>query len=680
MTNAPLTAQNQAKTFSDQGFSFYYAGRTAEAEVAFKNALQLAPEDVATLHALSVLYYQQGRFLEAFQYLDPVVQKGNVNSVVHVGYAAILRSLNRNQEAEHHLRVAMTLDPINSGAYNNYGNLLRSQSRHVEAIRIYTRAIVIDPLYSAGHHNLANAALEHGEHHQAVFHLKCTLLLDPKFYEGYYILGHTRREQGRKAEAILNYERALKIQSNHVASHWARCMAELPILYEEGSLIHQCRTAYRNRLAALHQHIPLTTPQEIEMAATAVGTMKPFYLSYQGLVDVDLQGIYGTLASKIMTTRYKHWNKAPAVLSNSLGESLRIGIATQYFHLHSVWKIIAKGWMEHLDKRRFTLYGYHLGSGQDQHTVDAARCCAVFHRGGRTLEAWAETIRKDQLNMLIYPEIGMDPMAARLATLKLARRQAMSWGHPVTSGFPTMDFFLSSDLMEPPDGGSHYTEQLIRLPNLSTYYVPVRFHSKAIDRATLGARPNTILYWCCQSLFKYLPWYDEVFPKIAKEVGDCQFLFIKARSETLTQIFQQRLSQAFLHHGLDSKRYCLFIPGVPPEQFEAISKTCDVFLDSIGWSGGNTTFEALDTDLPVVTLPGSVMRSRHSMAILTMMGLTETIACSVDHYVSLAVRLGKEHDFRLGLREAIRTHKERAYTDMSCVKALETFLETHSTT
>jgi hypothetical protein len=32
---------------------------------------------------------------------------------------------------------------------------------------------------------------------------------------------------------------------------------------------------------------------------------------------------------------------------------------------------------------------------------------------------------------------------------------------------PTLDYFLSSDLMEPPDAAEHYTGQLIRLPNLS---------------------------------------------------------------------------------------------------------------------------------------------------------------------------------------------------------------------
>jgi len=51
--------------------------------------------------------------------------------------------------------------------------------------------------------------------------------------------------------------------------------------------------------------------------------------------------------------------------------------------------------------------------------------------------------------VLLYSEIGMDGVAAQL--LRLAPVQCNNWGHPVTSGFPSLDYFLSSALMEPED-------------------------------------------------------------------------------------------------------------------------------------------------------------------------------------------------------------------------------------
>jgi protein O-GlcNAc transferase len=52
------------------------------------------------------------------------------------------------------------------------------------------------------------------------------------------------------------------------------------------------------------------------------------------------------------------------------------------------------------------------------------------------------------------------------------------------------------------------------------------------------------VFWCGQSLFKYLPQYDQVFARIAREVGDCQFAFIRYGQGTyLDEKFLRRLER-----------------------------------------------------------------------------------------------------------------------------------------
>ena len=106
----------------------------------------------------------------------------------------------------------------------------------------------------------------------------------------------------------------------------------------------------------------------------------------------------------------------------------------------------------------------------------------------------------------------MHPMAVRLAGLSPTGTGAMCRvGHPVTTGLPEIDYFLSSDLMEPPDADAHYTEHRVRLPNLSINYSALPDRGDTLEREQLGLRPDATIYLCCQSLFKYLPQYDEVF-------------------------------------------------------------------------------------------------------------------------------------------------------------------------
>jgi len=68
------------------------------------------------------------------------------------------------------------------------------------------------------------------------------------------------------------------------------------------------------------------------------------------------------------------------------------------------------------------------------------------------------------------------------------------------------------------------------------------------------------------------------------------------------------------------------------------------------------------------------MRGRHSMAILKMMGIDETITETVDDYVSTAIRLGWDLAWRTAVKNRISENKHQVYRDATCISALQTFL------
>jgi predicted O-linked N-acetylglucosamine transferase (SPINDLY family) len=140
-------------------------------------------------------------------------------------------------------------------------------------------------------------------------------------------------------------------------------------------------------------------------------------------------------------------------------------------------------------------------------------------------------------------------------------------------------------------------------------------------------------------------------------------------------LFRRRLEAAFARCGLRAADHCVMLPRLEPDRFIAAMGACDVMLDSIGWSGCNSTLESLVHDLPIVTLRGDFMRGRHTSAVLEMMGLDEMIAQTVDDYVAIAVRLGRSAAERTALAARIAASKHRVYGDLSCVAALEEFLD-----
>jgi predicted O-linked N-acetylglucosamine transferase (SPINDLY family) len=182
------------------------------------------------------------------------------------------------------------------------------------------------------------------------------------------------------------------------------------------------------------------------------------------------------------------------------------------------------------------------------------------------------------------------------------------------------------------------------------------------------------VFWCGQSLFKYLPQYDAVFPRIARAVPGCQFVFIGHHVSEVTDLFRRRLEQAFASRGLAAGDHCVVLPRLDEQKFAAAIGACDVILDSIGWSGCNSTFESLHHHLPIVTMTGALMRGRHTMAILQMMGVTETIAATLDGYVETAVRLATDASWRAEVTARMAANRAAVYRDRACIAALEAFL------
>ncbi len=431
------------------------------------------------------------------------------------------------------------------------------------------------------------------------------------------------------------------------------------------------RAAYERKLRALADDV--AAGRLTGDLTAAITPRQPFLLAYQARNDRELQSLYGGMVSHIVSREF------PAVdmpRPPAPDEPLRIGVVSGFFYLHSNWKIPIKGWLSQLDRSRFRIYGYYSGTVRDAETDLAEDICDRFVQRTMDVEGWRREILRDAPHALIYPGLLMDTVSVQLAAQRLAPVQCTSWGHPETSGIANLDYFLSSDLMEPPGAEALYTEKLVRLPNLSIYYEPVDLGAIESSRAQRGLRTDATVFWCGQSLYKYLPQHDDVFARIASEAPQSQFVFIKHHGgPRVTEVFQQRLTSAFAARGLDMERHCVFLDRLSQSEFAGVIGLCDVFLDSLDWSGCNSAIESLPHALPIVTLPGAFMRGRHSAALLEMMGVTETIARDRDDYVAIAARLANAPDERLKISNRMGAAKDKIYRDRACVTALEDFLE-----
>jgi predicted O-linked N-acetylglucosamine transferase (SPINDLY family) len=651
-------------------------GRLDDAEFAFRQALKLDPRAPEAHHNLGLALRDQGKAEEAIRCFRKALKARPDLPDAHNGLGLSLLDMGKSEDAIRCFRQALRLRPAYAEAHCNLGSALRIQGNIRDSLHHVGEALRLSPGLAEAHCNLGALHRDEGRLDEAIASYGEALRLNPSLADTYVNLGSLLHDSGLHREAAEHYAGALKLKPGHLAAGMGMCMAQLEVLYDTAEDILTSRERYRTQLENLVEGLRLDSPARIETASRVVGGAQPFYLAYQGEVDCDLQRTYGELVCRIQSSRFPRWSKRPPMPPVVSGAPLRVGIVSGYFCNHSNWKIPIKGWIQNLDPRRIALYGYHTGGKKDGETGVARSAFVRFDEEPASIERLCQTILADRLHILIYPEVGMDRLAVRLAALRLAPVQCVSWGHPDTSGLPSMDYYLSSELMEPPDADEHYSEKLIRLPNLSIHYIPPEIRPACIDRAGLGLRENSVLYFCAQSLFKYLPQHDDLFPRIALAVSNCQFVFLQyAKNRQINERFSARLARAFARHGLAADDYVALLPPQDPPHYQALNRIADVFLDSIGWSGCNSTLEAVAFGLPVVTLPGRLMRGRHSFAILKMMGIEDGIASSIEDYVSKAALLGKAVEWRRQIAGRIRENAHRVYRDLSCIRALEEFLE-----
>jgi predicted O-linked N-acetylglucosamine transferase (SPINDLY family) len=339
-----------------------------------------------------------------------------------------------------------------------------------------------------------------------------------------------------------------------------------------------------------------------------------------------------------------------------------------------VWSALIRGWIECLDPGRFEVTAYCLAATEDAETRFARSRAARFVQGAVGLQQWVDAIVDVRPDVLIYPEVGMDPMTLKLASLRLAPLQAASWGHPETTGLPTMDCFLSAQDLEPAEAQAHYTEKLVSLPHLGCFLRPHKVETVAADLAQWRIDPDSPLLLCPGSPFKYAPEHDAVLPTIARTLERCQFVFFTHWTLALSEKLQRRLVAAFERGGLDAERYLRFVPWLSRPAFHGLMQRADVYLDTIGFSGFNTALQAIECGLPVVTCEGRFLRGRLANGILRRLELQEMVAAGADDYIALAVRLVRDRAYREDVRRRIAAQRHLLYEDRAPIQALEQFL------
>jgi CRISPR-associated protein Csy1 len=588
-------------------------------------------------------------------------------------------------------------------ALNNAGIALMALERREEAERAFTRALQLDARYALASYNLARLFAVH-DADRALAHAQASVQADASNADAWLLVADLLRRRDDHANAMrainLAIERAPERATGwtarasllaemdqeetarrEFAAAWGRFPADLrsalgasltlPHVYASHAHLEESRAAYAQGLERLHTAADRFQFRDAE-AALVESRWTNFYLAYQGRDDRGLQSRYGGFQRRVLE------RAAPALFEprrrRGARGRLRVGFLSHYFYNCVVGRYFSS-WITRLDSSRFEKFVYYTNAWVADDTRRIMAACDTFrHVAGRPLAAIARQVIADELDVLVFPEVGMHPDIVTFAALRLAPVQCMAWGHPTTSGSTQMDWYVGCGAMEPPGGQAQYSERLALLPGLGTHYEMPRLEGEA-RRAEFGLPEGRTLYLAPQSLFKLHPDNDALVARIlAEDPGGIAVMFESTHAQS-TRTFRARLDGALSAAGVDSARVRMLKPDLQHAAYLRLNAACDVMLDSLHWSGGNTSIDAIAAGLPMVTLPGALMRGRQSAAMLAAIGLDELVTADRDAYVAKAVALGRNADLRRDVRARMQSRREALFGRDEPLRALEDFLE-----
>ena len=630
-------------------------GKLDEAFLHCRRATEAAPDFVEAHYNLGRILRKQGKLDSAVGCFGRVLAVKPDCFEVQTDLAGIYYQKGELARASDGFRRALAIRPDSAEAYYNLATVLNQQGQCDEAAIHYRRAVQLKPDFFEAQVNLGSALYDRHQLDEAVDCFRHAVRLRPECVEVRCNLGVALRDRGQLDEAVAAYRRAAEIAPDQPLLQ-LQSTAPYPVVFGSAEEIDE----YRQKLLESWRRFAETDFQVDPATLSIFASEPPFGLSYHGRNDREIKEVYADIFR----------GRIQAQRPTCRGGVPRIAFVVTGGHEVGLMKFMG-GIIQRLDRDQFEVDLLCSRAGatkiRAEFRTDSIRVQPIPSR----LDQAAQLIRERHYDVLYFWEVGTDPINYFLPFFQLAPVQCTSWGMPVTTGIPQMDYFISSVLLETEDASEHYTEQLVRFPTLPTYYSRPTRKARSVDRSQSGLPDDRHVYLCPQSLLKMHPDFDAALKEILRRDPAGEVVLLEGRHARETGLLRNRLKRTI--PGCAER--VRFVSRRGRAEFLDLLAASDVLLDPFHFGGGNTTYEALALGIPVVTWPSAFMRGRVTHACYQKMGVTDCIARDRGHYPELAVKLGTDRDYRQAVGSRIQSASEALFDDNEAVCAFQQFFQ-----
>jgi len=204
---------------SNLGNALTVLGRTDEALVHYKQAIELQPDSAEANNNLGSEFVKQGKLDVAMTYLQRALQLKPDYAAAYCNLGVALAAQGKREQAIQYYERAVQLKPDLAEAHYKLGIAFAEQGNLEEARQHYVRAVQLKPDDAQVHNSFSVTLTKLGKLEEAIEHCQVALHLKPEDANAHNNLGVALVAQWRLDEAIQQYERALQLKPDFAEAH-----------------------------------------------------------------------------------------------------------------------------------------------------------------------------------------------------------------------------------------------------------------------------------------------------------------------------------------------------------------------------------------------------------------------------------------------------------------------------
>jgi protein O-GlcNAc transferase len=565
---------------------------------------------------------------------------------------------------------------LNQGSelHAKLGNLALQKGYCQKALAYYAKAEEAFPHSDVLAYNQGVCYWEMNQAPDAILHFERAIQFNPQNPNPWIGLGQAYPQINDYPKALHAFEKAksFKPQKDHLALTCRQWMT-FPCIYNTREEQQERAQTYREQTKSLKELAPEISTDFNPFSEVG---LTPFYSAYLGEDLLFQQKAWGdffhqtpwahrydSICEKVKEKRQK---------ASKADEKIKVAFLSKNFQTQHTIGQLNQGLIQHLDRNRFDIMVFHTDDVRtQQNPLWSQNPTEITWVPSSDLDKTAEIILNYEADCLFYPDIGMEAFSYCSAFRRLAPLQVTTWGHPVTTGSPAIDYLIGFDAAFHENSQLGFSEAIVSLPQSLIALPPFEANQKW-DRSYFGFSAQDRLYVCSQSLFKIHPEMDAFLLGILENDPRGKLVLIAGSNPIWQETLLKRWSKQTTPSTLQR---IVFQPRLTPAEFIAFQSIADVLLDSFPFAGGLTSLQALSLNVPLITVASSQLSGNITAAYYQEMALDHLICQNKEEALSQALAWGNDKDLNQEIRQVIAQQKISLFNQTTGIQAFENWLE-----